>query len=68
MGVPGHGVEGLPTVRRLLRSRCIEHAKSSSVLGRYVRRGKQSELAYRDKLRSQMAEKVIVYAGPLEDL
>ena len=70
--VRGYSVEGLPTVRRLLGNRCIEHDEIElvRVLDQYwyAHRGKQSKLIYEDELGSQKAEKVIFYAGPLEDL
>lgn len=69
-GVPGHDIERFPTVRRLSRNRCIEYDQVELVLvfDWYARRCEQSELVNEDKLGSEVAEKTIIYAVPLEDL
>ena len=70
MLVPGYGIGWLPSVRGLLRNRCIEHDQVELVLvlGWDARRSKQSKLVYEGKLGSQLAKNFIICAGPLEDL
>ena len=68
--VRGYCVEWFPSVRRLLGNRCIERDQVElvHVLNWYAHCGKESKLVYEGELGSQMAEEVMFYTGPLEDL